>query len=219
MDIPKKMEHDGRIVYHGQRVTCIINDTRITDGVISLDGDMRPYICQDKRDGGHFPEKFGFTKAWSAKNGFEDEGITNLELNPAVLTEVGLFQHEDSCTGIFDKDRISGKIAIQRDSIYFCQDHASGMAPADTLGYKYGYYLLSDSRDSILSTIVIYNDKSSHKVEWKSGNPDRMVEYEDEEEEEEVIRNNRHELPPKSLSIVNIKRNKPKKRKRIIPSG
>lgn len=92
---------------HGQRVTCEIKGTKITDAVVSIDEDGYMFICQNEKPGDKADNKLRYIYSWCIyspddSNSFdkqvENESVTNLrplsgfypQVNDIVIDEVGV---------------------------------------------------------------------------------------------------------------------------------
>ena len=74
---------------HGDRVTCEINGTKITDARISIDEDGTPYICQDIKNGNPVDDKLGYKYSWELDKDFTRYSVTNLKLaGPKQLEDI-----------------------------------------------------------------------------------------------------------------------------------
>ena len=58
-------KHRGQTFRHGDKVTCIMDDTVITDARISADADGKFFICQNHRDGDAAADLLGYKYSWS----------------------------------------------------------------------------------------------------------------------------------------------------------
>lgn len=67
---------------HGQRVTCEIKGTKITDAKISINNYGTPFICQNIMDGGSTDNKLGYMYSWALYGDFTNTNVKNL--HPAV---------------------------------------------------------------------------------------------------------------------------------------
>lgn len=65
---------------HGDRVTCTIDGTKITDAKISIDKNETPYICQNFKDGTNADDKLGYKYSWVLNSNFIDTDVTDLKL-------------------------------------------------------------------------------------------------------------------------------------------
>ena len=75
---------------HGDRVTCEIKGTKITDARISIDKDGTPYICQDIVSGADdVNDEFGYKYSWYLSKDLTDCDVTNLKLaSPKQLEDI-----------------------------------------------------------------------------------------------------------------------------------
>ncbi len=69
---------------HGQKITCEIERTKITDAKISINKDGTPYICQNQKDGYLAEDKLGYIYSFKLEKDFTGLYVTNLL--PAEIT-------------------------------------------------------------------------------------------------------------------------------------
>lgn len=65
---------------HGDRVTCTIYGTKITDAKISIDSNGAPYICQNEKDGIGADDKLGYEYSWRLNKDFTGGDVSDLKL-------------------------------------------------------------------------------------------------------------------------------------------
>lgn len=76
---------------HGDKVTCEIQGTKITDARISINKNGRRYICQNEIDGADAYDKLGYKYSWCFnKDNPEKDGVTNLKLAHKTLDDIGV---------------------------------------------------------------------------------------------------------------------------------
>lgn len=63
---------------HGQKITCIIDGTRINDAKIAIERGIY-YICQNLKDGSIIKDKLGYKYSWVVECNSDWGGISNVE--------------------------------------------------------------------------------------------------------------------------------------------
>jgi hypothetical protein len=74
------MQEEQNKFKDGDRVTCCINGMFIEDGVISIEKDGRPFICQNYQNGNNATDKKGYKYSWVLNKDFTQTYVTNLKL-------------------------------------------------------------------------------------------------------------------------------------------
>ena len=64
---------------HGQKVTCEIQEVKITDAKISIDKDGTPFICQNIKYGIEAEDKLGYEHSWKLVYDFTAVSVENLK--------------------------------------------------------------------------------------------------------------------------------------------
>ena len=65
---------------NGDRVTCKIHGTEITDARISIDKDGTPFICQNVKSGSPAEDKLGYKYSWIIYRNFTHPYVKDLKL-------------------------------------------------------------------------------------------------------------------------------------------
>jgi len=65
---------------NGDRVTCTIHGTTITNARISIDENGMPFICQNEKNGGITDDKLGYEYSWILSRDFTDPSVEDLKL-------------------------------------------------------------------------------------------------------------------------------------------
>jgi hypothetical protein len=78
----KPIEVDGYIFCHEQYFTAIIQGEEVS-GRVSLNNDMAPILCQNKKSGGHKSD-FGYKYGWSVIDGIAFNSVKDLVLYDTV---------------------------------------------------------------------------------------------------------------------------------------
>lgn len=83
-----------------------------------------------------------------------------LQLNPDVFIEVG-----SDIYGLINKKHCKGKLQIEDDKYYFCQDLESGNSCKNKLGFKYSWTFSKTSNNRLTENVELFNadDKSFTK--------------------------------------------------------
>jgi hypothetical protein len=70
---------------HGDRVTCKIDGTEITDARISIDPDGFPFICQNQKNGSIAKDLLGYKYSYYPGRDFSNHFVENLKLAEKTL--------------------------------------------------------------------------------------------------------------------------------------
>ena len=60
----RKTNINGKEFYHGQLITCYIQDEYTEDAAISINTNGEVYVCQNVRDGADANDKFSYKYSW-----------------------------------------------------------------------------------------------------------------------------------------------------------
>lgn len=77
---------------HGDKVTCEINGTKITDARISINEFDTPYICQNIVEGVDCGDKLGYQHSWAIRRDFTAPKVTNLRLAKKDIADITTYE-------------------------------------------------------------------------------------------------------------------------------
>ena len=99
---------------NGDRVTCTINGTEITDARISIDKDGTPFICQNVVAGSPAKDKLGYKYSWMLDEDFTALGLRDLKLATPTWNTLAV---EDIILDRFGKKRMV--LDVRNDLVWF----------------------------------------------------------------------------------------------------
>lgn len=147
------MEEDLK-KYHGKRFTTTYWDDRGLSGRICIE-DNRIYLCQDEHNGNKCDEKFGYKYSWELLSTDMDRSIKEHQLKIIDADETTktpdnlLDYHGRAFSARIDGTYCEGKISVEGEEVYLCQDVNDGDNADDKLGYEYSYRVEDGSEDNL----------------------------------------------------------------------
>jgi hypothetical protein len=146
--------------YHGQRFWCVWNGIHIA-GTITIESGYI-YLCQDLMDGANCMEKHGHKYSYqlvgkSGEGVYITSSMADFKLESPNLDYMGKMQSELIYEDFYHGQRFmcaidegagnwrfaTGKVTIEGDKIYLCQNEVPGSDCTEKHGHQYSYVISS----------------------------------------------------------------------------
>ena len=157
---------DTIMEFEGASFICDIGATRNVKGKVHI-YDGRVFLCQNKRDGSQGDKKLGYKYSWFVTYtntvDFTRESVSNFRITalasiPAPEKKAPpinlLDSHGKRFTAKIQRVEVEGRIAVESDRVYLCQDEKDGTRCGDTLGYDYSWTVGDGSKYSLEANSV-----------------------------------------------------------------
>lgn len=147
--------------YHEKDFTAEIDGCKVK-GVICVTPKYI-YLCQDVKDGTWYKgDKYGFKYSWAIhlpgnEKQLEDQMVTNMVIcdqvtsPPTIEHKTNLLHaHGKSFTAIIRGEKSTGRICVEDEKVYLCQNQVYGSAPKNKFNYLYGFTVTTGTNEDLI---------------------------------------------------------------------
>lgn len=143
------------------------------EGKIKIEKD-EIYLCQNEKEGINCKDRLGYKHSWFIADGSKDKlesaNVSELEIEMETGYESTRLQdfHGYSFYCRIYENGCVGKICVEGERVYLCQNENNGSECSDKLGYKYSWCVSNGSPDSLefndVESLVILDFKKTTSV-------------------------------------------------------